>query len=83
MPCCAVLSAAVFLYADASKQTEVGSLGAWAGKGATPGSINPGRNTRLSTGTQPSLAAAAAAAGHDGEDSARPFQLPYKQVAIG
>jgi hypothetical protein len=62
---CCVLSA------DASKQTEVGSLGAWAGKGATPGSINPGRNTRLSTGTQPSLAAAAAAAGgNEGEHSA-------------
>lgn len=34
--------------ADESQQTEIGSLGAWAGKGATPGSINPGRNIMLS-----------------------------------
>lgn len=61
---------AVLRCADASKQTEVGSLGAWAGvRAGTPGSITHGRSAgpRQSTGTMPSLAAAVAAGGMDGE----------------
>jgi hypothetical protein len=66
-PCCA----GVLCCAAASKQqTEVGSLGAWAaGKAGTPGSVAHARSAgpRQSTGTMPSLAAAAAAGGMDGE----------------
>lgn len=56
-----MLLSVVLYHAEASKETEVGSLGGWA-KAGTPGSITRARSTRpqQSTGTMPSLAAAAA-----------------------